>query len=345
MGNDRFIGYVGTYTKKESKGVYRFELDVHNKKLEQVTVAAELSNPTYVTVSKDNKNLYAVAKMGEEGGVASFSIDENGQLAKINEQSLQGSPPCHIEVNEANSVLVTANYHSTLGVLHTINSEGSVKIVDTAQHEGNGPHERQEKPHLHYAGFTPDEKYVVIVDLGTDTITSYAYESGTLEKKYVFHTKEGSGPRHITFHPNGQYAFVMTELSNEVIVLKYDGNGQFEEVQSISTLPGDFTDNSQGSAIHISSDGKFVYAGNRGHDSIAIFKVTDKCTLEFVEWTHTEGQWPRDFVLDPTENFLVASNQESNNLTLFERDKGTGKLTLIEKDIYAPEPVCVKFLK
>ncbi len=137
----------------------------------------------------------------------------------------------------------------------------------------------------------------------------------------------------------------MTELSNEVIVLKYNAEqGTFEELQYISTLPEDFTENSQGSAIHLSSDGKFVYAGNRGHNSIAVFRVNDDHTVDFVEWTDTEGDWPRDFVLDPSEQFIVASNQETGTLVLFERDQEKGTLTLLQKDVKAPEAVCLKFL-
>ncbi|ENH97169.1 hypothetical protein J416_06977 [Gracilibacillus halophilus YIM-C55.5] len=185
---------------------------------------------------------------------------------------------------------------------------------------------------------------MIVVDLGSDEITTYQPDNGELKKVAVFNTKPGSGPRHIAFHPNGEYAYVMTEISNEVIVLRYNGNGLFEEVDTISTIPADFTENNQGSAIHLSSDGKFVYVGNRGHNSIAIFKVKNDFTLELVEWTHTEGDWPRDFVLDPTEKFVVASNQNSGTLALFERDQENGTLQLVQKDVEAPEAVCVKFL-
>ncbi|CAM5373002.1 6-phosphogluconolactonase [Bacillus safensis FO-36b] [Bacillus safensis subsp. safensis] len=136
----------------------------------------------------------------------------------------------------------------------------------------------------------------------------------------------------------------MTELSSEVIVLRYFEDGHFEEIQTIATIPGDFTENNQGSAIHVSSDGKFVYAGNRGHDSIAIFKADDDGQLSLVEIASSEGNWPRDFVLDPTEEFLVGSNQESSNLVLYKRDKETGRLTVLQSDITVPHPVCVKFL-
>lgn len=158
--------------------------------------------------------------------------------------------------------------------------------------------------------------------------------------------RPGSGPRHLTFHPNGIFAYLMTEISSEVVVLKYNPeDGSFTELQYIKAIPENFTENSQGSAIHISNDGRFVYAANRGHNSIAVFSVNGESgELTFIEHTSTEGDWPRDFVLDPTENFLVASNQNSSNLILFKRDRSTGRLTLIQSDVTVPDPVCVKFL-
>ncbi len=344
MGNNRSIGYIGAYTKKESKGVYRFELNYEAKKIENVELAAELDNPTYVTVSEDNQNLYAVAKEGDSGGVTAFRInEEDGRLEKLNSQATPGSAPCHVSVNRDKSLIVSANYHTTQVEAFLTNDDGSLQPSKAQEHEGSGPHERQEKPHLHYAGFTPDERFVIVVDLGTDTITTYRPVNGELKEVNVLKTKAGSGPRHIAFHPNGKFAYVMTELSNEVIALRYE-EGKFEEVQYLSAIPEDFTENSQGSAIHLSSDGQFVYVGNRGHNSIASYKVNEDNTLTFIEWTSTEGDWPRDFVLDPTEKFVVASNQESGTLTLFERDQETGQLSLLQKDVKAPEAVCVKFL-
>lgn len=199
---------------------------------------------------------------------------------------------------------------------------------------------------MHYAGFSPDEKYVVVVDLGNDTVKTYHDLDGILQEASNLAVKAGSGPRHLTFHPNGKYAYVMTELSSEVIVLEYhEDSGGFTELDYISTIPADFTENNQGSAIHISADGGFVYATNRGHNSIAIFSVDQMSgTLTFVDRTSTEGDWPRDFCLDPTENYLLAANQHSSTLTLFARDQETGKLILLQKNISVPDPVCVKFL-
>jgi 6-phosphogluconolactonase len=343
-----FIGYVGTYTNEESKGVYQFTLDTKKKEITDIKLAAELNNPTYITVSVDNKNLYAVAKEGENGGVTAFSINtKTGDLTKLNSQTTKGAPPCHVSVNHHKTNVLTANYHTTKIESYLTNEDGSLKhAASVIEHEGAGPHERQEKPHMHFAGFTPDEKYVIAIDLGSDRVITYAVNDGKLNKAQIFSTKAGSGPRHITFHPNKKFAYVMTELSSEVLVLHYDDqDGCFTEQQYISTIPKEFEGINDGSAIHISSDGQYVYAGNRGHNSIAIFRVNlDSGQLTFVETTSTEGNWPRDFVLDPSEDFLVATNQKTNTMILFSRDKSTGKLALIQSGVKIPEPVCVKFL-
>lgn len=345
--NNKFLGYIGTYTKGESKGIYRFTLDTEAEKIVDVVPVATLENPTYVTISKDNKNLYSVVKEGEKGGITAFSINEqSGELVKINSQFSEGASPCHVSVNEDNNVVVTANYHK--GTIESYEMNGQVNpVTSTMQHIGTGPNQaRQEKPHAHYSGFSPDEKYVHGVDLGTDEVITYKLDNSTLTKASTLNVKPGSGPRHLTFHPNGQFAYVMTELSSEVIALSYnEQDGSFSELQYISTIPCDFTENNQGSAIHISNDGQFVYAGNRGHNSIAVFSVNqDTGKLELVEIVSSEGNWPRDFVLDPTENYVIASNEISGNLVLFSRDKQTGKLSVIHSDVLVPEPVCVKFL-
>ncbi|MBM7659899.1 6-phosphogluconolactonase [Bacillus mesophilus] len=349
--NQKVRGYIGTYTKGDSKGIYSFNLDTENATISEPSLVAELENPTYLTISDDNNYLFAVKKEGSQGGAAAYSINhQSGEVQFINSQLEEGASPCHISVNQGNNLVVTANYHKGTVDLYTVDSNnGSIlSLVSSAQLEGTGPNqERQEKPHTHYSGFTPDEKYVVVVDLGIDKILTYAINNESLVEVQRFSVKPGSGPRHIEFHPNGKIAYVMTELSSEVIVLSYNGDhGQFTELQAISTIPSSFTENNQGAAIHVSSDGQFVYVSNRGHNSIAVFKINqDSGKLTFLEHTSTEGDWPRDFMLDPSERFLVLANQETHNIVLYKRDESTGKLTLTDSSLAVPYPVCVKFLK
>ncbi|MDQ0198759.1 lactonase family protein [Neobacillus ginsengisoli] len=346
----KFLGYIGTYTKGESEGVYSFILDTNEAKIVDVKVAAKLENPTYLTISKDNRYLYAVSKEGESGGVAAFTLNNStGELNFINSQMLAGSSPCHVSVDSENRYVFSANYHKGSVEAHLINqADGSIQpAASIIKHEGSGPDSRQEKPHTHYAGVTPNEKYLAVVELGTDALITYEVnDQGKLTEVSRLATPPGSGPRHLAFHPNNKFAYIMTEFSSEVIVLDYNAeDGHFKEKQYISTLPDDFKENNQGSAIHISSDGRFVYAGNRGHNSIAVFSVNQETgELSFVERTSSEGDWPRDFSLDPTEKFMVGSNQESGNLVLYARDENTGKLTLLQSDIKVPYPVCIKFL-
>lgn len=248
-----------------------------------------------------------------------------------------------------NSIVVAANYHKGTVESYLVRKDnGSLNAATViVEHKGAGPNkERQEKAHAHYMDFTPDEKYVVAVDLGIDKVITYKESEGELIEVTRLSVKHGSGPRHLIFHPSAQYAYVMTEFSSEIIVLQYDAqSGSFKEKQYISTLPEEYSEDSYGSAIYISSDGKFVYAANRGHNSIVVFQVNEhNGKLTFIETVSTEGDWPRDFSLDPTERFLIAANERSNTLTLFTRNESTGKLTLVQKGVNVPEPVCVKFL-
>jgi 6-phosphogluconolactonase len=348
--NTKFIGYIGTYTKGSSKGIYTFTLDTQKMKISDVIVAACLDNPTYLNVSEDNRYLYSVVKEGEFGGVAAFSInDQSKELTPLNSQLLAGSPPCHVSMDRNNHFLFSANYHKGTVASYSIDQEnGTINPpLSIIQHEGTGPDPRQEKPHTHFAGVTPDGKYLAVVELGSDQLITYKIsDDGKLSEVSRLATHPGSGPRHLAFHPNKKFAYIMTEFSSEVIALHYSAeDGSFTELQYVTTLPDSFKENNQGSAIHLSTDGRFVYAGNRGHNSIAVFQVNGETgELQFVERVSTEGDWPRDFEIDPTGNFLVASNQESSNLVLYSRDTETGKLTLLQSDVIVPDPVCVKFL-
>ncbi len=349
MSDTRFKGYIGTYTKGDSKGIYSFTLDTEAGKITNVQVAAELDNPTYLNISDDNKYLYAVVKKGESGGVAGYTIGESGELTSINTQVLAGSPPCHVSLDHQRQFLFSANYHKGTVESYSLTREHGMisPPVSIIQHVGNGPDPRQEKAHTHFAGLTPDEKYLVVVELGIDKLFTYQVgDDGKLTEVSSLSVKPGSGPRHLAFHPNKKFAYIMTEFSSEVIALTYNAeDGSFAEIQSIKTIPDDFTENNQGSAIHISSNGRFVYAGNRGHNSIAIFTINEETgKLSLVDRVSTEGDWPRDFVLDPTERFLIASNQNSGNLVLYVRDQESGKLSLLQADVAVPDPVCVKFL-
>jgi 6-phosphogluconolactonase len=342
----KYRGYIGTYTKGNSEGIYTFLFDAENGKIDEIKLAAKLDNPTYVAISKDNRYLYSIASNGSQGGVAAFSLNcTTGDLQEINQETTEGPNPCHVQLDSKRQILLASNYHRGTITAYTLNNEnGQVNGNPSVMgHKGETP---EQQPHTHYASFTPDEKFIVVVDLGIDQLLTYVLTDQTLQKVSQLELEHGSGPRHLVFHPSGKFAYIMTEYSSEVIVLQYDDeNGTFSELQSISTIPADFTDNNQGSAIHISSDGRYIYAGNRGHNSIAVFAVDETTgSLTFVERVSSKGDWPRDFALDPSEKYIISSNQESENLVIYKRDPESGKLTLMQSDIQIPHPVCIKFL-
>lgn len=208
------------------------------------------------------------------------------------------------------------------------------------KHEGSS--------HAHYISLTPDEKHVCAVDLGIDKIVGYDFDNGNLVKSdnLTLYLNPGTGPRHMVFHPNSKFAYIITEYSSEIVALEYDAcESRLKVLQYISALPEGFSGESAGGAIHISSDGRFLYASNRGHDSIAVFSI-DKATgrIQIVEHTSTQGSHPRDFSIDPTGKYLIVANMNANNVIPFLIDKVTGKLAQVNEAVTIPSPVCIKFL-
>lgn len=334
---------LGSYTRRISEGIYDITLDTKKKELVQLTHLISEDNPTYLDVS-DNDILYAVAKEGDLGGVASYKKNDNGTYTLLNRVMLEGAPPCYVAVDNKRQVVYGANYHQGILYSYKISEDGSLTLADTIQDNGHGPHENQDGPHVHYADLTPDNR-LVVCDLGNDTVYTYDVDNeGKLTEVAKFIASPGTGPRHLVFHPTKPIAYLFGELSSDVLVLDYDAStGSFKELQTISTLPETHTGFNGGAAIRISKDGKFLYASNRGHNSLVVYSISeDGKTLNTLQWISVEGDFPRDFNLSKTDDFIVVSNQNSDNLTLFERNNDTGLLTLLQKDVFAPEVVCVK---
>lgn len=334
---------LGSYTRRISEGIYDITLDTKKKELVQLTHLISEDNPTYLDVS-DNDILYAVAKEGDLGGVASYKKNDNGTYTLLNRVMLEGAPPCYVAVDNKRQVVYGANYHQGILYSYKISEDGSLTLADKIQDNGHGPHENQDGPHVHYADLTPDNR-LVVCDLGNDTVYTYDVDNeGKLTEVAKFIASPGTGPRHLVFHPTKPIAYLFGELSSDVLVLDYDAStGSFKELQTISTLPETHTGFNGGAAIRISKDSKFLYASNRGHNSLVVYSISeDGKTLNTLQWISVEGDFPRDFNLSKTDDFIVVSNQNSDNLTLFERNNDTGLLTLLQKDVFAPEVVCVK---
>ncbi|MDK9866440.1 MULTISPECIES: 6-phosphogluconolactonase [Staphylococcus] len=341
-------GYIGTYTKKEGKGVYRFELDEQTGSVTEVETGYELEASTYV--NQHNSFLYTVTREGDNCGVASLKIEEDGKLSLINKclASTKGSG-CYVDVSPDGKFVFESVYGAGLARLYEANPETGeiIRLIQELEHNyPTGPHERQDQPHVHFISTTPDEKYVVAIDLGTDKIVTYEFNDHGFSEHAVSDFEPGDGPRHITFHENGKFAYVVHELSNVVSTVKYE-DGEFTEIQRHSTIPENFEGDTKLAAVRQSHDQKFLYITNRGHDSIAIFKVSDDgSTISFVDIVSSGGEFPRDFNITDSDDFLVCAHQEGDyTLTVFKRDKITGELEKVDHHESAPEGVCVQFLK
>ncbi|MGM0167415.1 6-phosphogluconolactonase [Enterococcus sp. AZ135] len=332
---------LGTYTRRISQGIYQIELDTATETLNNLVLLTEETSPTYLTKSK-NDFLYSVTSRDDQGGLSSYD-PQNKFLNAVTEE---GASPCYVAVDEVRQLVYGANYHK--GELNTykIKPDGSLEAAAALFHkEPTGPHKNQDKAHTHYTDLTPDQR-LAVCDLGTDRLYTYdVSETGEVDEVAVYVAEPGTGPRHLVFHPSGDIAYLFGELDISVSVLAYDKtDGSFTQKQKVSTLPKEFDGENGGAAIRVSNDGRFLYASNRGHNSIAVFAIAeDGLSIELIQNISTEGDFPRDFALSPDNKYVVAANQNSDNLTLYRRDNENGLLTMIQKDVFAPETVCVYF--
>ena len=335
--------YVGTYTNGESEGIYEYSL-AEDGKLSKEKLVAKTENPSYLHFSADKKYLIAANEL-TEGKVSSFKILKD-TLEFINKQSSGGMHPCFVVSNDEGFVLA-ANYSSGSVGLLKLKEDGSLtELLDVHQHKGKGANKRQDGPHAHSVWLQPTQNDVIEVDLGTNELWFSKLNSETNKIEPKSNEKlaiaKGAGPRHMAFHPSGKWAYVFGELNNTITVLAINEAGEFKVESTISTLPEDFKEENTGADIHISSDGKFLYASNRGHNSIVIFKVKDDGNLEVIGHESVRGEGPRNFSLSPDEKFLLVANQYTNNIISFKRDINNGLLTYVD-EIKAATPVCILF--
>lgn len=345
--------YVGTYAEAEQESIFLFNLDSETGALTRVLGIKAGENPSFLTLDEQRKHLYAVNETGdyegtESGAVSAFAVNQQtGDLTLLNKVASRGGAPCHISIDDTGRTVLVANYMGGNIAAFPIQEKGELgQAADVAQFTGVGPNKnRQEAPHAHYVATDPENKYVLAVDLGTDKVMSYRLEASestlTPNKPVVAFTAEaGAGPRHLAFHPNSYYAYLLNELNSTVDVLRYDSEkGVFAGIQTIPTIPADFKENNQPAAIKVSADGKFLYASNRGHNSLVVYAIDESTgRLALVEHENTGGDWPRDFTLDLSGNIVLIANERSNNIVTFKRDATTGKLTPTGHVAQVPKP-------
>ncbi|MBP2622508.1 lactonase family protein [Streptococcus oricebi] len=332
--------YFGTYTRRNSQGIYKADLDPTSGHLSQLTLVAAEPSPTYLAFDQAG-HLYSVGSKDGQGGIV--ALDQKGQV--INHLVSEGAPLCYVAVDEKRQLVYGANYHKGQVLVYQKQADGSLTLADSDTHQGHGPHENQASAHVHFSDLTPDN-YLITCDLGTDQVITYDVSpEGKISKLGSYQAAPGAGARHIVFHHFFKMAYLICELNSTIEVLAYDGMGDFEHLQTISTLPEDYTGPNGTAALRLSADGRFLYGSNRGHDSIVVYKIVGDGMLELVEIVPTQGNNPRDFNITPDQNYLIAVHQDSDNATVFKRNPETGKLTELSHDFYVPEAVCVAFEK
>lgn len=342
-GNSMTHSFIlGSYTRKSSEGIYTIDLNPQSETLENLTVLIKEGNPTYLT--RFDNQIYTVATAEDSGGLASYDISNEAQPILRNRVMAVGAAPCYVSYDAERQLAFSANYHLGTVQSYQVSLDGQLELADSVQYEGSGPHPNQQTAHAHFADLTPDNR-LVTCDLGCDRVYTYDVDAdGQLTEVACFKAIPGSGPRHLVFHPTAPVAYLFGELDSSLTTLHYNQeNGTFTQAHHYSTLPEAFTGESSGAAIRISQDGQFLYLSNRGHDSIVVFAIqTDQPEVaKAIQWIATEGSGPRDFNLSEDDSYLVVGHQFTDNLTLFKRDAHTGQLELKQKDVFAPECVCI----
>ena len=357
--DNEYYMLVGTYTSTRpggSEGVYVYRFNTSTGESVKVSSVA-IQNPSYLSVSPNEKYVYAVQEVDSKvqggGQVSSFTFNKtDGRLTPVNTQSSGGNNPCYVQVDNTGKWVFVGNYSSGTLSVYSVNNDGSLGSPATIQHSGIGPNkQRQEGPHVHCTVISPDNKWLYVPDLGIDKVMIYKFDEKTGKltnnaKDGFAAAESGAGPRHITFAPNKQFAYVIYELAGQVAAYQYKKGG-LKLIQRISTIDTTQKPNPGSADIHVSPDGKFLYASNRGNlNNIAWYKIDPSSgKLTVAGFQSTLGKTPRNFNIDPSGNYLLAANQGSNEIVVFKRDKNTGALTDTGKRISVGQPVCIKWVK
>lgn len=338
---------IGGYTKKRATGIYELPVVDSKEGLEiEVGAAKEIikvGGPTYFV--QDQQLLFTINNAGERGGISSFKLVNNAYQEQ-DSYLTAGSSPAYIGINRTDKLLYTANYHTGVLAVFSYTDDGKLTLLDSVTHTADslGPKpEQADGPHPHFFDQTPQGN-LVSCDLGNDCVDFYRFKNKQLTHLAKYQNEPGFGTRHVVFSPDGNYFYVVGELASQINVVKFnEDDWTFNSLATYSTIPEDFTDHNGAAAIKISHDGKFIYVSNRGHDSITVFAVKEDHTLQLRQRVSTFGEFPRDFNWDRSEQYVVATNQNSDNATLYKRNAEDGCLTPLQKDIDVPEGTRVLF--
>ncbi len=349
--------FVGSYTNADfgayeatGEGIYTCQLEPASGKMEVLNCFGDVVNPTYLTLDKAKKHLYAVHETGraDSPSVSALAVNDDLSLRRLNVQGVTGEGPCHLALDSSETFLAVANYGSGDVALFPVREDGSLaEQADSVQHKGGGPHPRQDGPHAHATVFGPDSsdpdgQTLFVADLGLDEIKTYHLNrrAAQLEPLGSASTPPGAGPRHLAFHPSGAHVFVLNELASSLSVFRHE-EGALKPLGTVSTLPEDVREETTAAALRVHPSGRFVYASNRGHDSVAVFAFdAARQRLKVLQHVATGGKIPRDFALDPAADLLVVANQQTNTLRSYRLD-ASGRLEPTGQTLELGTPVCI----
>jgi len=341
--------YVGTYTKPQgSKGIYMLRLNESSGQLSAPELAAESDNPSFLTISKNGKFLYAVNEVNN-GDVSAFSIEAGGKLKLLNKVKSKGDAPCHLNLDKTGKWVAVANYSSGTAAILPVAADGKLgEAVATVQHKGKSVDpRRQEGPHAHSVNFSANNKYLFVADLGLDQVKIYSFDAKTGGLKAIaqLQTPKGAGPRHVALGKDG-LTYVLNEMGSSVSVFRWKGEPTAQPLSTVSAIPVDYKQNTSGAEVVLHPEGTLLFSSNRGHDSISIYRASVLTgALQLLGQQPLGGKVPRGFVLSPTASHLVAGAQNSDQLFAFKVDLQAGKLIPSGNPVAIGSPVCIRFVK
>lgn len=350
--------FISAFASGDKAGIHAFTFDTNAGALKLLHRTTDIQNPFFLAVSPDKRFLYAIdaEKFGgeEDEFVAAYAIEgRTGELKRLNKQSARGTASCYLDVDATGKSVLVANYSSGSVASLPVQKDGSLgEAASFVQHSGSSADpERQKGPNAHSIVVSPDNRFALAADLGIDKILIYRLDAAAAkltpnEAQPFVKLKPGSGPRHITFHPNGKRVYVINELANTVTLFDYAADtGSLTEHQTISTLPADFTGKSYTADLKITPDGRLLYGTNRGHDSIAAYRIADDGTLTLISIEPSLGKGPQNLLITPDGRWLLCANMPGNSVVVFQIDSASGKIKATGDPVSMPMPSCIRWMQ
>ena len=349
--------YISAFAAGEQGAIHAFRFDSKTGALKPQHRTTDVQHPFFLVISPDGRFLYSIDTESfggkEDEFVAAYAIkDRTGKLERLNQQSAKGSASCYLDIDPTGKTVVLANYSSGSVAALPVLEDGSLgEAASFVQHAGSSVDpKRQKAPYAHSIVISPDNRFALAADLGTDKILAYHLDAGTAkltvnEAQSSASVAPGSGPRHLTFHPNGKSVYLINELKNTVTFFSYEpASGKLTSQQTIATLPANFDGVSHTADIRITPDGKFLYGTNRGHDSVAIFRIGEGGMLSLINIERSLGKGPQNLLITPDGQWLLCANMPGNSVVVFRIDSASGELTVTGEPVLMPMPSCIRWL-